>query len=118
MKPGVCQTITDLLLHHLEAGVIPWRRHWTNGLTRSSARQEYHDANLLTLGLAGHTSACGLAGTLKAWIDSLRSDPELIKPDPNASSRANCRSSTAPTRKRCPSVGRSGVSTPVAVPGV
>jgi antirestriction protein ArdC len=60
MKPRIYQTITDLLLRHLEAGAIPWRRHWTNGLPKSSARQEYRDVNILTLGLAGHTSTCWL----------------------------------------------------------
>lgn len=49
--------ITERILKNIEAGVVPWRQTWANGLPKSAATgREYRGINLLMLGSAGFGS--------------------------------------------------------------
>ncbi len=57
MNTNIYQTVTDRILKHLDAGVVPWRKTWKAGLPRNLASgKEYRGINILVLGTAEFTS--------------------------------------------------------------
>ena len=53
------QIVTDLILGHLERGVVPWRCPWKREVGRPknfSSRREYRGINSLLLGMTGYAS--------------------------------------------------------------
>lgn len=56
-KGSIYETVTNRILSQLETGQIPWRKTWTTGLPKSlTTGKEYRGINILSLGLAAHSS--------------------------------------------------------------
>ena len=53
------QIVTDLILSHLERGVVPWRCPWKREVGRPknfASQREYRGINSLLLGMSGYAS--------------------------------------------------------------
>jgi antirestriction protein ArdC len=54
---NIYETVTTRIMNQIQAGVLPWRKTWQNGLPKSLASgKEYRGLNLLVLGASEYTS--------------------------------------------------------------